>query len=78
MNFTCIQDTLSSRAALGLPAFRPSASREQRYLAYKNFTIVWSVRGFHLQNDIKVDKLVCISIWMLIIEKCPEDFFSSC
>ena len=26
----CIQDTLSSRAALGL---RPSASREQRYLA---------------------------------------------
>ena len=26
--------TLSSRAALGLPAFRPSASREQRYLAY--------------------------------------------
>ena len=33
----CIQDTLSSRAALGLPAaaFRPSASREQRYLAYK-------------------------------------------
>ena len=33
---SCIQDTLSSRAALGLPAaFRPSASREQRYLAYK-------------------------------------------
>ena len=32
----CIQDTLSSRAALGLPAaFRPSASREQRYLAYQ-------------------------------------------
>ena len=30
----CIQDTLSSRAALGLPAFRPSASRELRYLAY--------------------------------------------
>ena len=30
----CIQDTLSSRAALGLPAARPSASREQRYLAY--------------------------------------------
>ena len=28
---SCIQDTLSSRAALGLP----SASREQRYLAYK-------------------------------------------
>ena len=27
----CIQDTLSSRARL---AFRPSASREQRYLAY--------------------------------------------
>ena len=27
----CIQDTLSSRAALGLP----SASRKQRYLAYK-------------------------------------------
>ena len=26
----CIQDTLSSRAALGLPG----ASREQRYLAY--------------------------------------------
>ena len=35
-NVRCIQDTLSSRAALGLPAsaFRPSASREQRYLAY--------------------------------------------
>ena len=34
----CIQDTLSSRAALGLPAaaFRPSASREQRYLAYNS------------------------------------------
>ena len=31
---TCIQDTLSSRAALGLP----SASREQRYLAYKIIT----------------------------------------
>ena len=31
----CIQDTLSSRAALGLP----SASREQRYLAYK--VMVW-------------------------------------
>ena len=31
-----MQDTLSSRAALGLPAaFRPSASREQMYLAYK-------------------------------------------
>ena len=33
-----MQDTLSSRAALGLPAaclaLRPSASREQRYLAY--------------------------------------------
>ena len=35
---TCIQDTLSSRAALGLPAFRPSASREQRYLTYKYIT----------------------------------------
>ena len=32
MRCICIQDTLSSRAALGLPA---SASREQRYLAYK-------------------------------------------
>ena len=32
----CIQDTLSSRAALGLPAFRPSASREQRYFAYNS------------------------------------------
>ena len=33
----CIQDTLSSRTALGLwpSAFRPSASREQRYIAYK-------------------------------------------
>ena len=29
----CIKDTLSSRAALG-SAFRLSASREQRYLAY--------------------------------------------
>ena len=40
MLYTCIQDTLSSRAALGLPAaaFRPSASREQRYLAYKLYT----------------------------------------
>ena len=33
-NICCIQDTLSSRAALGRA--RPSASREQRYLAYKN------------------------------------------
>ena len=32
-NVACIQDTLSSRARL---AFRPSASREQRYLAYNN------------------------------------------
>ena len=32
----CIQDTLSSRARLGIAAaFRPSVSREQRYLAYK-------------------------------------------
>ena len=33
----CIQDALSSRTALGLPAslYMPSASREQRYLAYK-------------------------------------------
>ena len=36
----CIQDTLSSRAALGLPAaFRPNASREQRYLAYKTIVV---------------------------------------
>ena len=36
----CIQDTLSSRA-LGLAAaFRPSASREQRYLAYKYMIIL--------------------------------------
>ena len=35
--YVCIQDTLSSRAALGLPAFRPSASREQRYLAYNQY-----------------------------------------
>ena len=31
----CMQDTLSSRAAPRL-AFRPSASREQRYLAYND------------------------------------------
>ena len=37
-HFNCIQDTLSSRA-LGL-AFRPSASREQRYLAYNHFSWV--------------------------------------
>ena len=36
---SCIQDTLSSRATLGLPAaFRPSVSREQRYLAYKGLS----------------------------------------
>ena len=28
--------------------------------------IVWSVKGFHLQNGIKVYKLVCRSIWMYI------------
>ena len=38
---TCIQDTLSSRAALGLPLGRASASREQRYLAYKLSTVVY-------------------------------------
>ena len=43
IQISCIQDTLSSRAALGLPAecvptFRPSASREQRYLAYKQIS----------------------------------------
>ena len=32
----------------------------------------------NLQNGIKVYKLVCRSIWMHIIEKCPEVFFSSC
>ena len=37
--------------------------------------IVWSVRGLHLQNGIKVYKLVCRSIWMYIIEKCPAYFF---
>ena len=31
---SCIQDTLSSRARLALQLHRPSASREQRYLAY--------------------------------------------
>ena len=31
-NIACIQDTLSSQAA-----FRPSASREQRYLAYNKY-----------------------------------------
>ena len=33
----CIQDTLSSRARL---AFRPSASREQRYLAYNKIVFL--------------------------------------
>ena len=33
---SCIQDTLSSRAALALRLHRPSALREQRYLAYKS------------------------------------------
>ena len=39
IQYCCIQDTFSSRAALGLPcsAFRPSASREQKYLAYKQY-----------------------------------------
>ena len=46
----CIQDTLSSRAALGLPAFRPSASREQRYLAYNPLERVFlDVRVYHTQ-----------------------------
>ena len=42
VHLVCIQDTLSSRAALGLPAaaFRPSASREQRYLAYKHLVLM--------------------------------------
>ena len=31
----CIQDTLSSRAALGLRLHMPSASREQRHLSHK-------------------------------------------
>ena len=47
----CIQDTLSSRAALGLPAFRPSASREQRYLAYNDtVTSIVSCILSYIQN----------------------------
>ena len=46
----CIQDTLSSRAALGLPAFRPSASREQRYLAYKLLIAVSCTCNFHFEQ----------------------------
>ena len=40
-----LQDTLSSRAALGLPAFRPSTSREQRYIAYKFYNCPTSCGG---------------------------------
>ena len=51
----CIQDTLSSRAALGL---RPSASREQRYIAYKNilFTCMQDIFG---RMSLKLYPLVC-------------------
>ena len=44
----CIQDTLSSRAALGLPA----ASREQRYLAYKVVCESSDVRKFMKKIEI--------------------------
>ena len=46
----CIQYTLSSRAALGLlaacSAFRPSASREEMYLAYK----LVKTRNYNISN----------------------------
>ena len=54
ISFNCIQDTLSSRAVLGLPAaFRPSASCEQRYLAYNsfNYSILISSVFLHLGRD---------------------------
>ena len=49
-----MQDTLSSRAALGLPAFRPSpnASREQKYRAYK-YIILFLARALGQAREMR-------------------------
>ena len=52
--FACIQDTLSSRARL---AFRPSASREQRYLAYKYFACI--------QDDVSREEHIVDQTYMI-------------
>ena len=36
----CIQDTLLTRAAHGLPAAKADCAREQRYLEYKSMVIL--------------------------------------
>ena len=50
----CIQNTLSSRTALGQPAFRPSASREQRYLAYKKEVCSVCTKYIIIGNSVSV------------------------
>ena len=72
----CIQDTLSSRARLD---FRPSASREQRYLAYKTIgylvynahrcprdshALIWSIVGSILPNHLNMYKTM---LWGAIL-----------
>ena len=57
--YFCIQDTLLSRAALGLPAaFRPSASREQKYLAYKLYLGIYAIWELNCLFGVIVFELV--------------------
>ena len=58
MSYICIQDTLSSRGALGLP----SASREQRYLAYKSYIISiyfdFKIEHFYREKPLHLNAVV--------------------
>ena len=71
----CIQDTLSSRAALGLQAaaFRPSASREQRYLAYKytRCPIVAFTQGVWIQvfGQTLPFVVICNQSWSNVVKR---------
>ena len=58
---SCIQDTLSSRAALGLP----SASREQRYLAYKRASksILHTRVGWSTMSDVYLARTSLNNVW---------------
>ena len=62
--FVCIQDTLSSRLACRL--HRPSALREQRYLAYKVFVCMRYVKkiGCHYSQSgvLKIEILILLRL----------------
>ena len=66
----CMQDTFARALytrypivarALGLAAFRPSASREQRYLAYK---LARRIRPKGRPSAVRDDRVYCIQIYL--------------